>query len=328
MSESWEYEIGDSSTSSSSESVDTTLVDVDTTVVTTGDLSTAEVAQEVAEASTAQEVSVSVTGESTVNSLSADVLTTDIFSGAHLSITEQVNAVAGGTAEFCGFSDAATNVICLACNNSAAGGNRLFALYKISYDFGVCPYLASTTNETTAVTAAMLGAVIIGTDRFWSRDADTVRKNNSDMTISGGASPHDGLLAHDPTNSYMLIMTSSTNIKRYSGISGTTLTFVDTITLDTAVSTTTGFLYDDTNQRFICIDTTNSVLRRFNNTGKTVDTVAYTVDTTKIKGLVFLNHRIYMVALESSSSASGAGGTQSASMVADFIPTNMVREGI
>jgi hypothetical protein len=161
----------------------------------------------------------------------------------------------------------------------------------------------------------------IGTD-IWTSDSNgtpgnRIQKNGAAVTISGTA-PAAGILGlgHDPTNSYLLALDSTTTIKRYSGISGTTITFVSTITLDTAV-TLSNFFYDNTNSRYICIDTTANVVRRFNASGTTIDTAAYTCADTNIVGVVPIDGRVCLVNILSNDT-----GTAVFSKI-QFIPTTM-----
>ena len=232
-----------------------------------------------------------------------------------------------GSTLFAAYSDAATPLISISGNDATANNKQMWSSYKIATDFGVAPYLATATAGTVAVSASFAGMMVIGTDDWDCRSSDAIRKNNGAVTIVGGATPHFGLLGHDPTATYLLILTSSTTVKRYSGISGTTITYVDTITLDTAVNTSKGFFFEDTNNRYICVDTTNSVIRRFNSSGTTVDTVAYTIDITKVTGLAMINDRVYMVIASGAGGDSGVAGSAGAQVInADLLPTTMTRE--
>lgn len=141
------------------------------------------------------------------------------------------------------------------------------------------------------------GVVEIGSDVWISAfdGSDVILKNGSGATFSGTTG--NGPLGHDPTNSYLLVLDTSTTIHRYSGISGTTITYVDEITLDTGISTSKGFVFDNTNSQYIGIDTANSVVRIFNSSGTTVSTTAYStfVGTATPLGVVLVGSTIYLV---------------------------------
>jgi hypothetical protein len=201
----------------------------------------------------------------------------------------------------------------------------MWATFKISTEFGIIPYLSNTVIGSAFVGANMSGMMTIGTDEWDCRSGDSIRKNNGAVTISGGATPHFGQLGHDPTAAYLLVLTSTTAIKRYSGIAGATITYVDTITLDTAISSTRGFIFDDTNNRYIAIDTVNGVIRRFNSAGATIDTLAYTLDITSIIGLTMVNDRVYFCAATGTGSYDNSGAASPQTIVADLIPTTMTR---
>lgn len=239
--------------------------------------------------------------------------------GYFASQTLQRSDVAVGSARATsnvGFSDAATPLI------SSIGAHNVMFTFGIADDYGIVIY-PFDFHDNSSVSADFLGCVRIGSDDWASRATNTIRKNAGDGSfVSGGA---HGPLAHDPTNSYLLMLTSTTNIRRFSGIAGTALTQVDNITLDTAVTVTAGFVYDDTNQRYICLDETSNLVRRFNSSGTTIDTATYTVNDTFVVGLVFINDRIHLVALNSTDSVDTGGSTLNATSCLTFIPTTMIR---
>lgn len=195
-------------------------------------------------------------------------------------------------------------------------------------------------NDVDANTDTVEGGLYIGTD-FWTTDdnateSSSVEKNGTNVTISGTAPVNGyggGALGHDPTNSYLLIQDSTTTVKRYSGISGTTITFVDTITLDTAVTFDTsglennlndrvGFIYDDTNSHYIFLDMANNLIRRFDSGGTTIDTYTYSVDDSYVIGLTLVDRVVYIVAGISLATATPQGGDSDCFSVT-LLPTGM-----
>jgi hypothetical protein len=123
--------------------------------------------------------------------------------------------------------------------------------------------------------------------------ANRIVKNGSTATISGTAPASNACtLGHDPTNSYLLVLDSATTIKRYSGIAGTTITFVDSITLDTAVSIG-AFLFDNTNSQYICVNAAGTSLLRFNSAGVLQQTVALPSNIGTVHGVTIVGNRIF-----------------------------------
>lgn len=98
-------------------------------------------------------------------------------------------------------------------------------------------------------------------------DADLT--NLTAITFSGTTGY--GSLGWDQANSYLLILSGTTTVRRYT-ISGTTITYVDAITLSNAVNQNAkGFLFDGTN--YYGYDSANSLLRKFNSSGTQLTTV-------------------------------------------------------
>lgn len=216
---------------------------------------------------------------------------------------------ASGTTLGSGFSDATPKLILAGIRTSTT---ILFAQsLEISADVGNAAFPLTFTNDSSAVASAQceLG---IGSDIWVSNNNATagnrIEKNSSAVTISGTTPSASPMLGHDPTLSYLLVMDATNRIRRYSGIAGTTITFVDSITLDTAVTMTVGFLFDNTNSRYICLDTTNNLIRRFNSAGTTIDTVSYTFSDTNVKGLAILGGRVYVVSIITYDSGSSNNG--------------------
>ncbi len=217
-----------------------------------------------------------------------------------------------------GFSDATPKLFSYGYASTSTSIN--YKALAIASDYGSVLYTKNAPATTTiASVAGGRGLVVIGTSIWASDDNATagnrIRKAGSAVTISGTTPGADTSLGHDPTNSYLLVQNSTTTVLRYSGIAGTTITFVDTITLDTAVTQGLGFVYDNTNLRYLFLDTTNNLVRRFSSTGVTVDTAAYTFDDTNAAGLFILKGRVHVAIIVAN------GGAATAQV--QFIPTTM-----
>lgn len=235
----------------------------------------------------------------------------------HIDSTETSVTIASG------FSDATVKLFAAGFHNSGGTATAAVAFsYEISGDVGRALFL--TDKDSYQDVDDVSGCLFIGTDSWTANNDSTagarIMKNGVSVTISGTTPSASAQLGHDPTNSYLLLLDSTTTIKRYSGISGTTITYVDSITLDTAVSSSAGFMFDNTNSRYICIDSTNNVIRRFNSSGTTVDTVAYTISEATMVGLCMLKDRVYIVSNYISQGVSDSDGVSM-----DLIPTAMTR---
>lgn len=235
----------------------------------------------------------------------------------HLTAFGTTDANASGGVCAPGFSDAgSSSTLAFA----TFGTNTAFTSFGYM-PTTLVPYFSAVDNLTTPTSG---GAILIGSSQ-WRSEATTIYKTSSLATISGTAPVGDSRLGHDSTNSYLLVMDSSTTVKRYSGISGTTITFVDTITLDNAVDTAKGFIYDNTNSRYIFID--GSAIRRFNSAGTTLDTVSIpsALGSSDLTGLCFVNDRVYMMQGSVFTSAGGTSATADTVYMINFIPTGMTR---
>lgn len=180
------------------------------------------------------------------------------------------------------------------------------------------PVYGGSTNLTTAASGGFLQ---IGT-AMWRSEGTTIYKASSTVTISGTAPAGDSPLGHDVTNSLLLVQDSSTRVRRYSGIAGTTITHTTDITLDNAVDTDKGFVYDNTNTNYYFIDGT--VIRKFNSTGVTQSTTSIgTAAPSGLMGLCFINDRLHMITM-SSLIKSDAAANESA-YIFTFIPTSITR---
>ena len=258
----------------------------------------------------------------TFNSIALTTTGAEIIRGYNLSPSFDIDSQNGSSyAVPSGFSDATSKVITFCAASGGAGDDYEELGYAVSEDIGAVIYLQSASGRQSngaGYTGANDGAIYIGTDYWFGDSSNTqISKNGAGVTISGTA--RYGSFGHDPTNSYLLVLYSTTKIARFSGISGTTITnIVSDITLDTAVTQTVGFLFDNTNSRYICIDTTNNLLRRFNSSGTTIDTVAYTITDTNIIGLCILTGRVHIVLMYTVDV-----DTRVAQSFVDLIPTNM-----
>lgn len=225
------------------------------------------------------------------------------------------------TVEQTAFSDATTKKITLSMKDG--NGDCGVLGVNVASDIGYSLYNSDYALVSEGANTVSHG-IWIGTDYF-TRDNESasqcIAKNGSDVTISGTApSTSDVILGHDPTNSYLLVKDSTTTIKRYSGISGTTLTFVSTITLANACDQSVGFVFDDTNDYYICADKTNNLIRVFNSSGTQVTTAAYTFDDTNLRGLCFIGSRLFAIIAKDA-----IGGTYANAVNFSFIPTTHTR---
>ena len=228
-----------------------------------------------------------------------------------------LNVIAGG------FSDATTKLMSIAIHDQNSDDTYIYS-FQGSNDVGASVFFFALDRDTTGVVDPSCGFHI--STAYWTATnngtaGDRIEKNGSPVTISGTTPAASPMLGHDPTNSYLLVMTTTTQIRRYSGIAGTTITFVDNITLDTAITQTVGFLFDNTNTRYICLDTTNNLIRRFNSVGTTIDTASYTVSDTNIVGLTMINDRVYLV----NSFEYTQLGSALHAIYLEYIPTTMTR---
>lgn len=210
-------------------------------------------------------------------------------------------------------------------------GDSNFSQAQICKDaslFGFQPFaqmLSVGTNlGNLSGTAANDGFVYIDTDA-WLSNGTNIRKNNTGVTISGTS--RFGKLAHNPTTSSLLVLYSTTKIAQFSGISGTTITNLNTdITLDTAVSQNYGFIYDSTNSRYIAIDGSNNI-RRFTSSGSTIDSISisgllsgFTQNGSFVAGLAVFQGRV-MVAVCASKGQTAAADY--CVLTTTFYPTSM-----
>lgn len=224
-----------------------------------------------------------------------------------------------------GFSDATVKLFGFSSYGTFSGPDTFPAVWEISNDFQVAFFLKTLAAFDNS-TATVAGTVPIGND-YWTSNGDAtagnrIQKNGVDVTISGTTPSASPMLGHDPTASYLLVMDSTTRIRRYSGIAGTTITYVDSITLDTAVNMDCGFLFDDTNNYYVCIDKTANVIRRFDSSGVTVDTTAYTVSDTTLLGIILLADRYYLVMAKE---CNPSGASTTVGIIVDLVPMNLTR---
>lgn len=249
----------------------------------------------------------------------------DLVTSFSFNFHENTGGSGSPVAKAGGFSDATTKLIG-ACVFDG-GVNQSFNLcYACSNDIGAAPFYSTLGNDATTAATVACG-MFIGSD-YWNSDSSAtagnrIQKNGSAVTISGTTPSASPMLAHDVTNSYLLVLDTSTRIRRYSGISGTTITNIASdITLANAVNNAVGFMYDNTNQRYICVDTANSLIRRFGSTGTLIDSVAFTVPTTNITGVCFIKDRVY---LQLNTAIGTFGATPGLNFAIGLVPTTMTR---
>jgi len=267
---------------------------------------------------------IALSGTITVNGVALVGTGGDVLSGFHWSMFASGAGVPSYLAKGTGYSDATKKLMSFTIYDSANTKGSIES-NEISNDLGSAFFTGLNVSAIFDGTAIACGLYI--TTHYWHSDSnatagDRISKDGANVTISGTAPSAAAMLGHDPTNSYLLVMDSTTRIRRYSGISGTTITNINSdITLDTAVSLTAGFLYDNTNSRYICVDLTNNLIRRFNSSGTTIDTTAYTITDTDVKGVVLVGNRFYLAVMTKASTASTGNDYFSNSL----IPTTMTR---
>jgi hypothetical protein len=226
----------------------------------------------------------------------------------------------GGGLGSCGFSAADGFYLTFGVQEGNTDKANL-AAFTFASNVGSSPYLAGKSGLLAAsilAGGANIHPLRIGADWWTANTIDTdVRKNGSAVTISG--TNRFGPIGHDPGAAYLLVLYSTTKIARFSGISGTTITNTNSdITLDTAV-TQTGFIYDSKYKQYICVDTTNNLVRKFNSVGQTVKKASYSADDAAVAGLALVGNRFYLVSIGTENFSDGSNVSIS------LLPTTMVR---
>lgn len=221
----------------------------------------------------------------------------------------------------CGFSDATEDILAVGVSQSSTDVAYIVGI-RMSEDAGSSPYINTITSSSlpAASTPSTTDVLLIGSDVWASESTGSeIRKNGSAVTFSGTA--RYGCLGHNNTDGQLLVMYSTTKIAKFTGISGTTITNAsDDVTLDTAV-TQIGFVFDDANNQYVCVDTTANVLRKFNSSGTTISTAAYTIDDAGVVGVCLIKDRYYLVKeLRTALSAINQTATN-----ISLIPTTMTR---
>jgi hypothetical protein len=205
------------------------------------------------------------------------------------------SASTAGVIRSTGFSDASEDVLAVGFSQTTTDIANIIGI-RFSEDIGAAPYVATVTSSTlpSSSSQSTTDVLLIDTDVWASEATGTeIRKAGSAVSFSGTA--RYGCLGHDATNASLLVMYSTTKIAKFSGIAGTTLTNLsDDVTLDTAV-TQTGFVFDDTNNQYVCLDTTANLLRKFDSAGTTISTASYTVNDAGVVGLCLIKNRYYLV---------------------------------
>lgn len=114
-----------------------------------------------------------------------------------------------------------------------------------------------------------------------------------------------GALNYSSFYGYLLICNSTTTIRRFSGAGTTSLTYVDTITLSSAVDVDKGFFYKDTTGSYFFISGTN--IKEFNSSGTLQNTYSHSIASAMIIGVVGIGGVLYIAFRE------GMGCTDSSS---------------
>lgn len=194
-----------------------------------------------------------------------------------------------------GYNDATIKTFNISLQDT--GSNRgAWNGWHLASDFGRQFYTVATGEDQSRTFGSLGGTVLIGTDNwaFQAAGLTGAFKNNTAVTYSGTA--RGGAASYDAANDRILLQYSSTKVAKFSGSAGTTITNTSSdVTLDTAVDVDKAFIYDNTNARYIFIDTTANIIRRFNSVGVTIDTVPYTVIDTNVKGLTVINGRVCLI---------------------------------
>lgn len=234
------------------------------------------------------------------------------------------SASASGIVRSSGYSDATEDQIAVAVQQSTTDIAYLLN-FKVSADVGAAPYLNNKPTSGSlggASAASTTDPLTIGSDVWVSESTvGAIIKNGAAVTISG--TNRFGPLGHNNTDAQLLVLYSTTKIAKFTGIAGTTITnAVDDVTLDTAVSQI-GFAFDDTNNQYVCVDLTANILRKFNSSGVTIETVAYTIDdgSGTVVGVCLIKDRYYLV----KTVAQSLTGINPTALTVSFIPTNMKR---
>lgn len=188
---------------------------------------------------------------------------------------------------------------------------------------GYQEFLESTGDVNPSTSDTLSGAMYLdGSEYTSSQTVTEIYKDSSALSFSGTG--RAGQLGYDTTNSYFLVLYSTTKIAKFT-LSGSTLTNLNSdITLDTAVDNSKGFVWDDENAEIIAYDTVNNVIRRFDSSGTTIDTtpVPSNLSESKIKGVCIIDNRVHIIVFELNIKAGTSGNV---AMYIDMIPTEMVR---
>lgn len=237
-----------------------------------------------------------LTSSSTSN---ADTLHTHNGLVSGFQFETMLNTAAASFSELAssGFSDATNDILTVGLGLGGATDDASLVAVYMSEDIGSAPYIfakSGTVNLGASSSPSATHPLYIGTDTWVSDDTSTViNKNGSPVTISG--TNRFGPLGHNNTDSQLLVLYATNKIAKFTGIAGTTITNAnDDVTLDTTVSQV-GFVFDDTNNRYVCVDKANNLLRKFDSSGTTISTAAYTVDDTKVVGVCLIKDRYYLV---------------------------------
>ena len=265
----------------------------------------------------------------------ASSLVNSLTPGYVLPILSSVLSGGGGDSFSSGYSDASTPIITAYLTQQNTGSNtaRLVSIgFKVAVDLGVSLYadLDAIAEGTGADSKNTRANIFIGPDNWTGQDtgnANCIFKNGGTAVTISGTAPTTTALAfgHNPTSSLLLVQDATNRIRQYSGIAGTTITHTTDITLSVASSLNArsnfpGFIYDNVHSRYILIDTTANLIRRYDSTGTQLDTAAYTIDDSNVVGVVMVDNRVYIAV-----SLISLVTTDSCGAIISLIPTTMTR---
>lgn len=223
-----------------------------------------------------------------------------------------------------GFSDAPSDLLAV---GTASVTDATVGVVKIemSPDVGSAPFVpvSPAAVDIADSTPVVNGVLYIADDLWTSNSSDaSIAKNGASVTVSGTV--RNGPLGYAADTSSLLVLYSTTKVAKFSGIAGTTITNLNAdVTFDAAVTATVGFLYDDSNNEYICVDTTANLVRKISSSGATQATAPYTITDASVRGVCMVANRVYLaVAWDMSLGAATAGG-----LGWSLVPTTMKRTG-
>ena len=221
----------------------------------------------------------------------------------------------------CGYSvENGVEYLAFGSYTTAAGGGQLYAAYKVATEYGVDIYQFNRNINSQNVAAAN---VLYADGHYWTAapgGGTTAYQDGTGVTF--GSNSCSGAMSFDKGNSRLMFLNTTTNVRRFT-YSGTTLTFVDNITLDTAVTLDRGWVFDDTNDMMYFIDTTANLIRKFNMSGVTQSTTSYSLDDARVSGIVAVSGRIHITVSEGVGESSATASADISAFNVRLIPTTI-----